>query len=116
MKPYIHAKSSAKKYGGIPEDYLDIHNFMDSSKSVIADVRHRAIFHSAFGCFVVEKMFGETRQNSAGRIYSVRDVAEDHVIEDLGFIPTLDKWFSSMSKEDWMGGPSKKVTHYKWED
>ena len=46
MKPIIHAESSARKFGGQPEDYLEIHNFMDSSKSVIADNRHRALTHN----------------------------------------------------------------------
>lgn len=108
MKPYIHAKSSSKKYGGVPEDYLDIHDFMDSSKAHIADVRHRAIFHSSFGCFIVEKVFGTNRTNSEGRTYSVRDVAEDHILEDLGRIPTVYEYFKDMPIESWMGGPSKK--------
>jgi hypothetical protein len=24
MKPYIHAQISAKKFGGVPEDYFDL--------------------------------------------------------------------------------------------
>lgn len=108
MKPYIHAKSSARKYGGVPEDYLPIHDFMDSSKAHIADVRHRAIFHSTFGCFIVEQVFGTILKNSEGREYSVRDVAEDHIIEDLGRIPTVYEYFKDMPVQDWMGGPSKK--------
>lgn len=43
MKPFIRAQLSAKKFGGKPEDYLDIHHEMDISKSCLADVRHRAI-------------------------------------------------------------------------
>ena len=116
MKPYIHAKSSAHKFGGSPEDYSDIHNFMDSSKACVPDVRHRAVLHSAFGCFIVEQMFGETRVNSAGKTYSTRDVAEQHIMEDLGFIPSMDKWFESMTIQQWMGGPIKKTTEYKWND
>jgi hypothetical protein len=109
MKPYLHAKSSAKKYGGVPDDYLAIHQFMDSSKAAVADVRHRALFHSAFGCFVVEQLFGVTRTNSEGKSYSPRDVAEDHCIEDLGFIPTVDRWFRNMPIETWMGGPASRT-------
>lgn len=108
MKPWIHAKSSARKYGGKPEDYLDIHQFMDDSKIAVADVRHRAIFHSAFGCFIVERLFGVVRTNSDNKEYSPRDIAEDHCIEDLGFIPTMDKWLSAMKIESWMGGPASK--------
>ena len=73
MKPYLHSKIHAKKYGGKPEDYSDIDDFLDSSKAAVPDVRHRAILHSAFGCFVVEQMFGRTRVNSAGKEYSPRE-------------------------------------------
>lgn len=113
MKPYIHAKASVNKYGGKWEDYIDIHDFMDSSKSTIADVRHRAIFHSAFGCFIVEKVFGTIRTNSDGKIYSVRDIAEDHIIQDLGFIPSVDTWLKNMRIEEWMGGPKKEIKEKK---
>jgi hypothetical protein len=107
MKPYIHAKSSAAKYGGIPEDYLPVHDLMDSSKSSLADVRHRALFHSAFGIFMVEKMLGTTLTNSYGRKVSVRDIAEQHVMEDIGFIPTIEAWFRNMRIEPWMNGAIK---------
>ena len=53
-----HAESSAKQYGGNAEDYLEIHEMMDSSKSAHADNRHRVIFHSAFGAYLIQKMFG----------------------------------------------------------
>ena len=38
-KPYIHAQSSVRKFGGQPEDYEPIHAFMDCSKGAIADNR-----------------------------------------------------------------------------
>ena len=111
MKPMLHAKSSAKKYGGKPEDYLAIHDMMDCSKATIADVRHRAVFHSAFGFFIIEQIFGHTMKNSDGREFSVRDVAEDHILEDLGFIPTVEKWLANTPIENWMGGPSRKTRY-----
>lgn len=107
-KPYIHAKSSARKYGGEPEDYLDIHQFMDSTKAAMADVRHRAILHNAFGCFVAERVFGTVRTNSDGREYSPRDIAEQHVIEDMGHIPSIQDWLEGIEVAEWMGAP--KVT------
>lgn len=116
MKPFLHAKSSAHKYGGDPADYLDIHDFMDSTKSALPDVRHRVVLHSAFGCFIIEKAFGTTRTNSAGKTYSPRDVAEDHIIEDLGTIPTLEKWLEGMPIADWMGGPKRKHKHISFND
>lgn len=104
MKPHLHARTSARKYGGKPEDYYAIHTFIDGSKAAVADVRHRAALHNAFGCFVVEAVFGVTATNSEGKVYSPRDVAEDHVIEDLGFIPTLEHWLGNMALQPWMSG------------
>ncbi len=104
MKPYQHAKNSANKWGGIPEDYMPIHDMIDSSKMAIPDMRHRGYFHNAFGIFIIEKIFGTNITNSEGRKVSVRDIAEEHVLEDLGFIPTLEHWFKNMTQQDWMFG------------
>lgn len=105
MKPMIHARSSAKKYGGDPESYLDIHDFMDSSKGAMASNVHRALTHNAwFISTVIEKVFGHERVNSEGRTYSTRDVAEQHIIEDLGFIPTACDYLQEMNFRPWFGG------------
>jgi hypothetical protein len=48
MKPFIHAKNSARKYGGVPEDYQAVHDFFDSTKAALPDIRHRALLHSSF--------------------------------------------------------------------
>lgn len=107
-KPWIHAKSSARKFGGEPEDYLDIHDFMDSTKAALADVRHRAILHNSFGCFIAEKVFGTVRTNSDGKEYSPRDVAEQHILEDMGHIPTIERWLKEIPIEGWMGPPKAR--------
>ena len=107
MKPYLHGKLSVKKYGGCLEDYQDIHDFIDSSKACMPDVRHRAILHSSFGCFLVEQMFGIIRVNSDGKEYSPRDIAEEHIQQDLGFIPTVEHYLKNMSMEPWMSGAKK---------
>jgi len=104
-KPFIHAKSSAKKFGGKPEDYIDIHNFLDSSKGAIADNRHRALTHNSwFLSTVLERVFGVTRINSDGREYSVRDVGEQHILEDFGmkFIPTAQDYLQEIEIQGWM--------------
>jgi hypothetical protein len=56
--PLVHAQSSAKKFGGKPEDYLAIHNWFDESKAYFADFRHRALRHHAEGIFLAERIFG----------------------------------------------------------
>jgi len=106
MKPYIHAKNSVRKWGGKVSDYLPIHNEMDSSKSALPDVRHRVIYHTSFGIYIIEKIFGEIITNSDGKEISVRDIAEKHVIEDLGFIPTLENYLQNMQVQDWMIRPA----------
>lgn len=101
-KPMIHARKSAKKYGGTPEDYIDIHQQMDESKSHVADSRHRTLFHNSYGCFIMEKIFGVERKNSEDRAYSVRDIAEQHVLDDLGYIPSLERYLNAMELQPWM--------------
>lgn len=104
MKPWNHAKSSAKKYGGKPEDYIELHNFFDQTKAAMPDMRHRAVLHNAMGIFLLEKCFGVIITNSDGKQVSVRDVGEDHVKEDMGFIPSLEDWLQDLPQEAWHGG------------
>lgn len=104
-KPYIHALSSARRFGGTPEDYIEIHNLMDSSKSAIADNRHRVLTHTSwFLSTILERVFGVTITNSDNRKVSVRDVGEQHILEDYGgrFIPTPQDFLEKMEFEDWM--------------
>lgn len=115
MKPLIHAKSSVRKYGGVVEDYLPIHNFIDHSKSALADMRHRLFLHNTLGIYICEMHFGVYRTNTDGKQFSVRDVAEDHVLEDLGFIPTLEKCVELVPLQGWHGG-RKKIRKYTNEE
>lgn len=105
-KPYKHAISSARKYGGVAEDYMEIHEFMDSSKMAIADNRHRALTHNSwFIGMVIPKVFGEVfRRASDGAKISSRDIAEQHVAEDYGgkFIPSAQDFIAEMEYKDWM--------------
>ena len=50
--PYHHAVRSARLFGGVPEDYLAIHDWFDESKAHLADVRHRALRHHSEGIFL----------------------------------------------------------------
>lgn len=112
MKPWLHARISANRFGGIPEDYIAIHNWFDSTKAAIADVRHRMILHNAFGIFLCEQVFGTPDRpyitNSDGKQVQIRDIGEQHVLDDLGTIPPLSRCFESMTIEQWMGGPPRK--------
>lgn len=116
MKPYLHSKLHAKKHGGKWEDYIDIDNFLDSSKAHLPDMRHRALLHSSFGCYIAEQMFGTVRENSDGKTYSVRDICESHIIQDLGTIPTVQDYLGELPMLDWLGGPHRKLTEYSLVD
>ena len=100
--PFHHALSSVKRWGGRPEDYQQIHDWFDESKAHLADVRHRALRHHSEGIFLAEKVFGTTLTNSAGQLIPVRFVGEQHVKEDLGWIPTLQDWFKHVRVQPWM--------------
>lgn len=104
-KPYIHSLSSAKRFGGKPEDYIEIHNLMDSSKGAICDNRHRALTHNSwFLSVILERIFGVTITNSDGKKVSVRDIGEQHVAEDFKgrFIPSAQDYLQEMEMKDWM--------------
>ena len=104
-KPFRHAKSSVRRYGGELEDYLDIHEFMDSSKETTADNRHRALTHNTwFIQNVIPKVFGPFRFNSDGKQYSPVQIAEEHVLEDykMKFIPTPQDFLELMDYKSWM--------------
>jgi len=104
-KPWIHALSSAKRHGGTPYDYLPIHNFLDSSKATIADNRHRALTHNSwFVGFILEQIFGTVITNSDGKAISVRDIGEEHVLEDYGnrFIPSAQDFLQEIELKEWM--------------
>ena len=118
-KPWIHAESSARKFGGVPEDYIDIHDFMDSSKEVFPDNRHRALTHNSWFIFVCERVFGHNIQVGNKNV-SVPDVCEQHILEDYGnkFIPTAQDYLEHMEFQDWMNNAVKGVpsSHKKIED
>jgi len=105
--PYHHALSSQKKWGGTVEDYLAIHAWFDASKGIIADFRHRALRHHAEGIFMAETIFGVTITLSSGRIIPTRWVGEQHVTEDLGFIPSFADWARAIQPAPWMGRTRK---------
>lgn len=139
MNSYYHAKSCAKKWGGTPEDYIEIHEFIDSSKRIVGDVRHRSMYHHTEGIWLCQKMFGRTItvggrravqteelsikildenppvtgpsweiiDNGPIREVPVRLIAELHVMQDLGWIPSPSDYINNMELKQWMGGSTK---------
>lgn len=113
MNAFQHAQSSARKWGGKPEDYLPIHEFIDSSKQVIGDVRHRSVYHHTLGTYLCQRIFGDTiaipRKNGEGSVpVPVRLIAERHILEDLGWLPTPADYIEGMPIKPWMSGSVRK--------
>ena len=105
--PLNHAKSSVKKYGGEVEDYLPIHQWFDESKMMMGDFRHRALRHHAEGIFLCERIFGVSIKRKDGVEIPTRYIAEMHVKEDLGHIPSMQDWFMNIKAQPWMGRTEK---------
>lgn len=99
----FHAESSARRFGGKPEDYQKIHDWFDETKESFCDFRHRAMRHHAEGIFECERVFGQAIVNSDGKKVPVRYIGEQHVAEDCGGrIPTLKDWLAKIPAEPWM--------------
>ena len=116
-KPFIHAKSSARKYGGKPEDYEEIHTFLDSSKSAFPTNAHRCLTHNSWFIYnILERVkFHNSGPctpdnrfpliiNSDGKEVSIRDIGEQHILEDYKgkFIPSAADFLNELDFKPWM--------------
>jgi hypothetical protein len=113
MNSWNHAQSAARKWGGKPEDYIEVEEFLDSSKEVLGDVRHRAIYHHTSGVWLCQRIFGRvitvTKKNGTGSVeVPVRMIAERHILEDLGWLPSPADYIKGMPIAPWMSGSQRK--------
>jgi len=87
-----HCQLSVHRWGGVEADYIDIHTFIDQTKSVCPDMRHR-FFHTVWAInYLVIPRFGYHFTNSSGKKVDIKDLCErDHLLIDYAnkFIPTL---------------------------
>ena len=97
-----HCRLSAKRFGGEPGLYQNIHAKMLEPADTLAG---RAILNSSFGIYIIEELFGITLKGSE-RVISTRDIAEQHVLRSCNQIPTLSDWFEGVDCL-WMVGLKK---------
>ena len=109
MKASNHCLSSVKYFGGRVGDYHYIHAWFDESKDHYGDIRHRALRHHTQGIKECELKFGIIIQNSDGKDIPVRSIAEQHIREDLGFIPTVQDWLKEIKPKSWMASTKKNI-------
>lgn len=105
MDPLHHSKSSVKKWGGTVEDYLPIHHWFDDSKRGMAFVTHRSMRHHSEGIGWCIDTFGKyitIMHKDKPKQIPVRYIAEQHIQEDCGWIPTMKDWLKNMKPEPWM--------------
>ena len=92
-KAWVHAESSAKRWGGTPDDYIAIHEKMDQTKMAHAEVTHRCVFHSAFGIFLIEDIFGR-KAAYAGRDASASPAVGSLALHKLELAAFLKQAFT----------------------
>ena len=102
--PQVHAERSACKWGGSADDYPPLHQWFNATKGHLADNRHRMLLHNSFGILLAEQVFGPALTNSAGRRVFVRDLTTQHVLEDLGFVPSAAQCLEELPLRPWMAG------------
>lgn len=103
--PLHHAISSQKKHGGHIDDYIKLHSWFDETKAHYPDMKHRALRHHAEGIFWCEEKFGTYITNSEGKMIPVRTLGEQHIKEDIGWIPTIKDYLDNMNTVGWMYKP-----------
>lgn len=113
MNSWNHAQSAARKWGGTPQDYIEIEEFIDSSKVSLGDVRHRSLYHHTEGVWLCQRIFGRTitvtKKNGHGTVeVPVRLIAERHIQEDLGWLPSPADYLKNTPVEKWMSGSQRK--------
>ena len=110
--PLIHSKSSVKRWGGKVEDYIQIHELIDSPKSTMNNNTSRCLTHNTwFAYHIVPKIFGYNIVNSDGKSVDVVDIAMLHIEEDfrMKFVPTPQDYLKHLQLQPWMNNGVKIV-------
>lgn len=110
--PLIHSQSSVKRWGGVVEDYLDIHELIDSPKATMNNNASRALTHNTwFAYTIIPKVFGYNLINSSGKRVDTIDIAMLHILEDfrMKFVPTAQDYLKHLKLPDWIHNGVKMV-------
>lgn len=95
MKPFTHAQIAARRYGGDAAHWLPYHDWWDRSKAAFPSMQHRMFLHSELGIHWFVEKHGETIA-VPGCAARTRSIAEDHMAEDVGFVPTVETWLQTL--------------------
>lgn len=90
--PLYHARSSTQQFGGEAHDYLPIHQFFDQTKMCVPSNLHRLVLHHTFGIELCLEIYGPTLRRASDQVgIETELIAQQHVTEDFGFLPTLQE-------------------------
>jgi hypothetical protein len=112
--PLIHSKSSVKRWGGKVEDYLPLHELLDSPKVTMNNNTARMLTHNVWFCYqIIPKIFGYNITNSDGKSVDTVDIAMLHVAEDfrMKFVPTAQDYLKHMELQPWMNNGVKDINN-----
>ncbi len=97
---WFHSLSSARYFGGEPEDYLRTHEWFDQVKVAWNFPTHRALLHNEFGVKLIQEIFGQTLvRQSDGKSVELEPLVRLHIEEDLGKVPSLADWLHDLRVE-----------------
>lgn len=100
----------AARWGGKPDDYRDLVEFMDSPRHFAPEYPELAqlLTHNSFGIYLAEEVLGITLvvrdRNGRERVISTRSALEDLVLARLGKIPTGAVVPQGIHLVGWMAG------------
>lgn len=110
--PLIHSQSSVKRWGGVVEDYIHIHELIDSPKSTMNNNTSRFLTHNTWFVYtIIPKIFGYRIMNSGGKAVDTIDIAMLHIAEDfrMKFIPTPQDYLKHLEIQSWMNNGVKEI-------
>jgi len=110
--PLIHSKSSVKRWGGSVEDYLPIHELLDSAKATMNNNSARVLTHNTWFVYtIIPKVFGYNITNSEGKSVDTIDIAMLHISEDFRHkgIPTAQDYLENLVVQPWFNNGVKDI-------
>jgi len=110
--PEVHSKSSVKRWGGKIEDYLPIHQIIDSPKATMNNNTARTLTHNTWFAYeIIPKIFGYNITNSDGKSVDTVDIAMLHIAEDfrMKFVPTPQDYLKHLQLQAWMNNGIKEL-------
>ena len=96
------AEASVMRFGGNPSVFLPLHRWFLATANWTEGNEHLAFRHHAFGIFEAEGRFGPIIHQTDGRMIPTRVVAERHVQEVLGRVPSATEFLRRIKGERWM--------------